>query len=1006
MNRPASASPSAARVDAGTRRRRSSLPVRLLVLLAAALTPVVAIAVYSQAELRQEYQAEVHRQASQLLGGLRSEQQRLFEEIRQLLAVVRQTRIVREQDMAECGRFMDRLRPDHPGYLDLYVTDSAGVIRCSSDVASLGIGIGDRLHVRRALEADGFATSGYILKRSNGRAALPFAMPYHDLDGRVAGVVTVLLDARWLEDYASGLSLPENVTFVLADENGTVLARAPARQDLIGTTLPERWLGLLRAPAPGTDEVPGLDGVERIIAYTPPGPGTGGLFTAVTLDRARALAPIDAVSYRMLGLLALALVLVLAALWWGTSRLVRAPVAALIDTTKRWRRGDRSARARLDRAPAEIAVLSDAFDAMLDDLEAQQEQLRQAEARYRSIVDTAVDAMAVIDEQGIVQSFNVAAERTFGYSADEVIGRNVAMLMPEPDRSRHNGYLDRYRRTGERRIIGIGREVEGRRKDGSTFPLELAIAEWRVGGQRFFTGIMRDISERREARRRLEESNTLLTTIIESIPEPVFVRDLEGRFILVNSSTCALFGRDAAQVLGTRDRDHYPAAVADQIEASDRQVLRTGRALVLEQELQDAKGRRRTSLSMKAPLRDASGAIVGVVGIAFDITERKRTEERLRAAKAEAERANLAKSKVLAAASHDLRQPVQSLTLFLDLLKIRLQGHAATDVLGNMEQALEALGTLLNGLLDVSRLDAGLVVARPAPMKLAPLLERLAAEYEPRARAAGLRLHVVPPRVVVRSDPVLLERILRNLIENALRYTKHGGILIGCRRRDGHARLEVVDTGIGIAADQMQDVFEEFYQVDNPERDRRKGLGLGLAVVRRLARLLDHPVELRSRPGRGSTFAVLVPLAAAIEPPRPMTSRPANDDGLPGSVVVIEDDALIRMGLEAMIEDWGHTVLAAGSVDEAVEIVDGGRLPDAIVTDYRLQAGTTGLDAVRAIQARVGRAIPATIVTGDTAPERLAEAKRGGFRLLHKPVGPIELKEAVTEMLRESRKAG
>jgi PAS domain S-box-containing protein len=1003
-------SPPAAGLDAppptGRERRPWSLPVRLLALLAATLAPVVGIAILSQAELRQEYRAEVHRQALQLLGGLQGEQDRLFEEIRQLLVLVRHTSMARAQDMAECGRFMARLRPERPSYLDLSLTDGSGVIRCSTDEAALGIGIGDRPYVRRALESGGLATSGYVLSRSSGRPMLPFALPYRDGAGRVAGVVTAALDTRWLESYATKRTLPEGASFVLVDESGAVLGRAPARPELIGTAVPEAWQALFHAPRPGVVEIPGLDGVERIVAFIPPGSRGSGLLTAVTLDRSRALAPVDAVSYRMLGLLALVLALVLAALWWGSSRLVRAPVATLIAATERWRQGELGARADLARAPREIAVLGAAFNTLVEDLDRQQAELRRTEARYRSIVDTAVDAMAVIDERGIVQSFNAAAERTFGYRAEEVIGRNVAMLMGEPHRSAHDGYLARYRQTGERRIIGIGREVEGRRKDGSVFPLELAIAEWRVDGQRYFTGIMRDISDRLEVRRRLEDSNRLLTTIIESIPEPVFVRDRAGRFILVNSSTCALFGLDAGRVLGTRDRDHYPAEIADGIEASDREVLESGRAVILEQEVQDNAGRRRTCLSTKAPLRDASGTVVGVVGIAFDISERKRAEEHLHAAKAEAERANLAKSNFLAAASHDLRQPVQSLTLFLDLLKVRLEDHPAAAVLGNMEQALGALGTLLDGLLDVSKLDAGLVVAEPAPLPLGPLLERLAREYGPRAEAAGLRLGFVPTRAVVRSDPVLLERMLRNLIENALRYTRQGGILIGCRRRGGQVRIEVVDTGIGIPADQRQEIFEEFYQVGNAERDRRKGLGLGLAVVRRLSRLLDHPVELRSRPGRGSAFGILVPRAPAVEARRAPERSAVAEEGAPGAVMVIEDDALIRMGLEAMIEDWGHIVLAAASVDEAIARLGRGPMPDAVVTDYRLQAGTTGLDAVRALEARLGGPIPATIVTGDTAPERLAEAKRGGFRLLHKPVGPLELKEAVTAMLREARKAG
>jgi PAS domain S-box-containing protein len=747
----------------------------------------------------------------------------------------------------------------------------------------------------------------------------------------------------------------------------------------------------------------GLDGIPRIVAYSPPVAHPEDLFLEIGLDKEQTLAPIDAAAYRALGVIALVLLMVLAALRWGVARLVHRPMAALIEATNNWRSGELSARARLGHAPHELARLAHAFDAMAEDLQARQEQLREAEARYRSIVDTAVDAFVVIDERGVVQSFNRAAEAIFGYAADEVVGRNVAVLMPEPDRSRHDGYIDHYRRTGECRIIGIGREVEGRRKDGSTFPLELSIAEWRVGGQRFFTGIMRDIRERREAQRQLEESHGLLTTIVEGIPDPVFAKDLDGRYLLANAGTCAVFGVDRSRLLGARDRDFCSSEVAERIEAADRRVRDVGETIVLEEKVADGKGDTRVFLSTKAPLKDADGRVAGLVGIAFDITQRKRAEEHLRAAKAEADRANLAKSKFLAAASHDLRQPAQSLALFLGLLKQRMAGEPASTFLVSMEQALEALKTLLDSLLDISKLDAGLVVARPTVMKLRPLLSRLASEHGPRAEAAGLRLRLVAGDHAVHSDPTLLEQALRNLIENALHYTASGGILLGCRRRGDRVRIEVVDTGIGIAPDKLEEVFEEFYQVGNPERDRRKGLGLGLAVVRRLARLLDHPIEVRSVPGRGSTFALTLPLAQDAERPQPKASAPA--DGRSGGLIVIEDDLLIRMGLEAMLEDWGHTVLGAESVEEAVHVLEGGIIPEAIIADYRLQAGTTGLDAIRAIHERLGRAIPATIVTGDTAPERLAEARNGGFRLLHKPVGPSDLRQVVAEMLAGSSAA-
>ncbi|CAO3458285.1 hypothetical protein [Azospirillum largimobile] len=628
-----------------------------------------------------------------------------------------------------------------------------------------------------------------------------------------------------------------------------------------------------------------------------------------------------------------------------------------------------------------------------------------AETRYRAVVETAVDAMVVIDEAGVMQSFNAAAERIFGYAAEDMVGRNVSELMPEPDRSRHKEYIGHYLRTGIPRIIGSGREVEGRRRDGTQFPLELAIAEWWDGEQRFFTGIMRDITQRRMIEQTLQQTNRLLGTLIEGITDPVFVKGADGRFLVVNDATCRLFGAGRDRVLGARDRDFYPPKLASHIEAVDRQVIETGEIVVLEEEILDCtSGQIRFCLTTKAPLRDSDGHVVGVVGIARDITERKRFEDRLRTAKSEAERANVAKSKFLASASHDLRQPVQSLVLFMGALQGHVEGTPGMRILRSMEQSMDGLRMLLDGLLDVSKLDAGLVTANPVAMPIAPIIQRLADEYTLRAAEQGLRFRTSGCGTVVQSDPVLLERILRNLVENALRYTERGGVLVGCRRRDGQLRIEVADTGIGIAPDRQQEVFEEFFQVGNPERDRDKGLGLGLAVVRRLARLLGHEVEVRSIPGRGSTFAVTVPLieAGGASPGRSEAVAPEDCSGV---VLVVDDEELVRTGMQAMIETWGYRVLTGSCRAEAIGVLDD-HPPDILLADYRLRDGETGLDVIRAVHARLGRRIPAAIVTGDTAPERLAEAQAGGYRLLHKPVAATDLRTAVVELMGQAVRLG
>jgi CheY-like chemotaxis protein len=311
---------------------------------------------------------------------------------------------------------------------------------------------------------------------------------------------------------------------------------------------------------------------------------------------------------------------------------------------------------------------------------------------------------------------------------------------------------------------------------------------------------------------------------------------------------------------------------------------------------------------------------------------------------------------------------------------------------------------LLDSLLDVSRLDAGLIVPTPVDMPVGLLLERLGAEYQPQAAAKGLRLRVVPSGATIRSDPALLERILRNLIENALRYTERGGVLIGCRRQGGNLHIDVIDTGIGIQPDKHEEIFEEFFQVGNPERDRNKGLGLGLAVVRRLARLLGHRIELRSLPGGGSMFRVEVPVVAlpSSGSGKPNDVHPVNGhpvNGHPSLILVIDDEPLVRKGLQAMLESWGYRVLTAGSIQDVVLLVESGKWPDAILADYRLRSGETGLNAIKAVCERLDVPVPATVITGDTAPERLVEVRAGGHALLHKPVAATDLRNAVVEML-------
>lgn len=401
---------------------------------------------------------------------------------------------------------------------------------------------------------------------------------------------------------------------------------------------------------------------------------------------------------------------------------------------------------------------------------------------------------------------------------------------------------------------------------------------------------------------------------------------------------------------------------------------------------------------------ESGGEAGGVVMTAVDASRRMAVEARLRgqgeslrAAQDEVARAAQAKVRFLAAASHDLRQPAQSLTLFGAVLAERLAGHPQLPLVQTMNRAVEAMRGLLDALLDVARLDSGIVSPDMAPFALAEMLGRLEADYGPRAAAKGLKLRVRPLKAQIRSDAALLERLLRNLLDNALRYTAAGGVLLGCRRRGMILCIEVADTGVGIPADKLDEIFDEFVQLGNAERDRSRGLGLGLAVVKRLSHLLGLPVRVRSRPGRGTCFTVEVPLHASWNPNGTEHAMPSLDR--PGALaLIIDDEELILQSLRLVLEQWGWDVLAAASAEEALRQLDGAeRLPDVIIADYRLRYGRTGVDAIRDIHAFVGELIPAILLTGDTSPDRIREARRSGFTLLHKPVTLSELSSHLEE---------
>ncbi len=378
----------------------------------------------------------------------------------------------------------------------------------------------------------------------------------------------------------------------------------------------------------------------------------------------------------------------------------------------------------------------------------------------------------------------------------------------------------------------------------------------------------------------------------------------------------------------------------------------------------------------------------------------KETAERLRA---EAEAANQSKSRFLAAASHDLRQPVHALGMFAAAAEHTSSDDERKMILSRIAESVGSLAALFDSLLDVSRLDAGILQPQIKTVALAPMLRKLATEYAPEARGKQLQFRIRCPELTVRTDPLLVERILRNLVTNALRYTNHGGILVACRKRGADARIEVWDTGIGIAAEKQSQVFEEFYQIGNPERDRRNGVGLGLAIVKRIAELLQHPLHLKSQIGKGSRFGIDVPLSTTVAKESGELAPVAEDDEtvLFGAVVVIiDDEAEIVAALELLLKQWGCRVITADSRTQANEKLHADDLvPDFILSDYRLRENETGISVIQALRTTYGDGIPALLVSGDTAPERLRDAGASGLDVLHKPLNAELLKRALIKLL-------
>ena len=501
----------------------------------------------------------------------------------------------------------------------------------------------------------------------------------------------------------------------------------------------------------------------------------------------------------------------------------------------------------------------------------------------------------------------------------------------------------------------------------------------------------------------------VLASLLEFAPDALVVIDGDGQVLFSNRQMCALFGYSSQQLLGS-DIDQLLPARYRAAHGTHRQRFLIGGGKVR------AMGSGMTLFGLHhsghefpieislSPLQDGGRTLVAAS--IRDISAHLAIETRMRDAQQTADRANAAKGRFLATASHDLRQPLQSLALLTGTLQRMVSDADVRAVLTQQSQAITTMSGLLNALLDISKLESGAVQAQLCDFALSELLAELQHEFAPMAQERGLALHIDDSTDWVHSDPALLGQILRNLLTNAIKFTRSGSVQLQCLVQAGALRLQVIDTGIGIPAEHMGAICDEFYQVEVDPQTVRQGYGLGLSIVRQAARLLRTRLEINSTPGQGSVFALELP--RALTSPGVTTAGTAASAAVPHGtatasgqrILLIEDDASVRDATRLLLSIEGFAVTAVASPSEAVDWCTSQGLPDLIISDYHLSGTLSGLELIRSLRTRQERHCPAILMSGDTSAALRDLQHPPDVVVLAKPIPPDLLLDRVHQLLR------
>ena len=587
------------------------------------------------------------------------------------------------------------------------------------------------------------------------------------------------------------------------------------------------------------------------------------------------------------------------------------------------------------------------------------------------------------DEDGIIRVANRSAERLFGYGRGELIGEPIRILIPEASRDRHDELAGSYQKAPRGRPMVSGLDLRAQKKDGTVFNADVALAPFRTDEGLIVASIVREVSAR-------DDTDIYFRNLLEAAPDAMIIVDEDGRMAIVNGQAEEMFGYSRDELLGhtiemllpDSARQAHVAHRSGFIDAPNLRPMGLGMDLV---------GMRKDGTEFPveislSPVETDGGRFIS--SVIRDVTLRKQMEQDIIAARQAAERANKANSAFLAAASHDLRQPVQALSLLNGALRRTVKDERALQMIENQDASLTAMTNLLNSLLDISRLDAGAVTPEFEEFPMQRLIDRLSAEFARQAQHKGLEFESESCDAVVRSDPNLLAEVITNLVSNAIRYTDKGTVKLVCIEEQDQCHLEIRDTGIGIAEDQVDEIFREFHQC-KAKGASKEGFGLGLAIVRRLVDLLDHRIEVESDVGRGSCFKVTVPVTGdgASHVDEEDDSHEQFEDDASGFVILIEDDVNVADAWGLLLEAEGYRVATAASAKEAKALINHlDETPALLISDFHLLDGSTGVEAVSAIREFYESEIPAFIVSGDTSKVVKDARLLDNCTLMSKPV--------------------